>query len=224
MALRTLRSRIRTVRNTAQITKAMEVVSATKMRRSQEIALRGRPYALAALEILKNIAGRSPVAHPYFKQRANGNTLMVIITSDKGLAGAFNANVLRAATQWIAAHDATPAFVAVGKKAKEYIERRRGELAQSFTGFGDYIDRTDTAPLATFIYEAYRNSKHWKNVIVCYTNFRTTLKQEARIVEVLPLRANALQETIDGILPEHGRYADKNKNARPTRYAYEYRF
>ncbi|MBI2175226.1 MAG: ATP synthase F1 subunit gamma [Parcubacteria group bacterium] len=223
MALRDVQLRIRSVRNTAQITKAMEVVSATKMRRSQEIAIAGRPYALAALDMLKNITSRTPVAHPLFLPRETGRTLMVLVTSDKGLAGAFNANVLRLAADWQKTQQEVPAYVAVGKKAREYLQRREAELLRSFSGFGDFISRKDTASLSDFLLEQFR-AQPWKKVLLCYTNFRTTLKQEPHISEVLPLQPEALAETIRHILPEYGRYAEEEKGALETRYSYEYRF
>lgn len=223
MALRDIQRRIRSVRNTAQITKAMEAVSATKMRRSQEIAIAGRPYALAALGILKNITACTPLAHPFFLPRKSGRTLMVLVTSDKGLAGAFNASVLRLAADWQKTQQEVPAYVAVGKKAGEYLQRREAELLQSFSGFGDYILRKDTAPLTEFLLEQFCTQR-WNRVLVCYTNFRSTLKQEPHISEVLPLRTETLAETIRHILPEHGRFAEERNAASATHYAYEYRF
>lgn len=96
-----IKQRIKSVKNTAQITKAMEVVSATKMRKSQEFAIRARPYAVASLEMLKNMFSRTPALPPLLRKREVKKSTLLVVTSDKGLAGAFNANVLKRTEKWI---------------------------------------------------------------------------------------------------------------------------
>lgn len=118
-----IQQRIKSVKNTRQITKAMEAVSATKMRRAQRSALDGRPYALAALEMLGNVMQRTEYKPELLAERKVTRVLLAVVTSDKGLAGAFNASVLRKADAWIAEH--SPQYpvdiVTVGKKARDYF-------------------------------------------------------------------------------------------------------
>ena len=221
--LRDLKRRIKSVRNTSQITKAMEVVSATKMRRSQGVALAGRPYALAALDILKNVSVRVREKPALLESRPVRHTLLLTCTSDKGLAGAFNVNTLRLAEHWIRDFKKKSFSVAVvGKKAREYFLTRCVTPIKVFTGFGDYAKMEDTEPLARFILKGYED-RRWDRVLVCYTNFRTTLKQEARMVEVLPIHIDRIEETIKGITPEYGKYA-LPREAAETAHAYEYQF
>ena len=224
MALRDVRRRIRSVKNTAQITTAMEVVAATKMRRSQGVALAGRPYALAALDILKNVARRSPVRPHLLEPREVKKTLLLVIASDRGLAGAFNSNVVRLAERWIREHRGEPyACAAVGKKVAASFAARGLASVKTFVGFGDYVARSDTEPLAAFLLGGFLR-KEWDRVTVFYTNFRTTLKQEVRMIEVLPIHTERIEETIRGIAPEYGRYAEIRGEGEAMRYRYEYIF
>ncbi len=224
MALRDIKRRIRSVKNTAQITKAMEVVSATKMRKSQALALAGRPYAIAAMDILKNVSERSPIRPSLLEAREVKTTLLVVITSDRGLAGAFNANVLRMADRWRNEHRAELSrIVTVGKKAARYFASQKIELVQSFSDYGDYATRRETEPLANLLIQGFLNHE-WDRVIVFYTNFRTTLRQEARSIEVLPIHIEQIRETIRGIKPEHGRFADLTNGSDELHYSYEYAF
>src|SRR6185436_18121598 len=129
--LRVLRRRIKSVQNTQQITKAMEMVAAAKLRRAQGRALAARPYAVKITEMLNNLAGAaSELDHPLFKVREVKNTALVVVTSDRGLCGAYNANLLRAAEQRLRAAAADPqqgatGLVLVGKKGRDYFKRRR---------------------------------------------------------------------------------------------------
>ena len=125
--LRVLRRRIRSVQNTQQITKAMEMVAAAKLRRAQARALAARPYAIKITEMLANLAGAaSELDHPLFKVREVKSTALVLITSDRGLCGAHNANLLRAAEQRLrAAAQGTLTLVLLGKKGRDYFRRRR---------------------------------------------------------------------------------------------------
>ncbi|MFY9461840.1 MAG: ATP synthase F1 subunit gamma [Candidatus Sungiibacteriota bacterium] len=237
-SLKDIKRRIRSVKNTSQITKAMEVVSATKMRRSQELALSGRPYALAAMDILKNISART--SQQSISQLTSGRllvglsssalsktpkVLLTVITSDKGLAGAFNSNVLRNVERWMRENkSADYSILTVGKKARDYFAARKVQTLKAFTGFGDYISREETEPLAEFLLKGYVG-RDWDRVVVFYTNFRTTLKQEAKMIEVLPIHTEKIEETIKGITPEYGRYASTTSyKLQATSFHYEYKF
>lgn len=222
MALRDIKRRIRSVSNTAKITKAMEVVSATKMRKSQAMALSGRPYAIAAMDILKNVSERSPIRPSLLASREIKATLLVVITSDRGLAGAFNANVLRMAERWMAEHRGeSTRIVTVGKKAARYFATRNIELAQTFSDYGDYVSRRETEPLAELLIWGFLKND-WDRVVVFYTNFRTTLRQETRAIEVLPIHVEKIRETIQAITPEHGRFANDSGTSEKFNYSYEY--
>ncbi len=209
---RDIKNRIRSIANTKQITKAMEVVAATKMRRSQELAISTRPFAIEALRILKDLS--LPDGHTLpelMTTRPVKRTGLIVISSDKGLAGSFNSNALRKAELWL--KDATPAtpvdVVTIGKKAREYFERRSANVIKSYVGAGDYGSLDHVEEIADFISAKFLDH-NWDQVVAIYTHFRSTLKQEVVVRTLLPLTRSGVEELIRGILPEHGRYADQN--------------
>lgn len=222
-----IKQRIKSTKNTAQITKAMEVVSATKMRKAQEFALSARPFAVASLEMLENLIKRTPVLPPLLQKREVKNSLLLVVTSDKGLAGAFNANILKKADQWIEkkrAQESHFSLVTVGKKAKEYFERRRIPITQSFWGFGDYSQIEDTMPIAEMILNSFLDGS-FDEVDAIYTNFRTTLLQEAVTKNVLPVSEEGVWDMVISILPERGKFAAIEGQPRVRSiYRYEYKF
>lgn len=220
-----IKQRIKSVKNTSQITKAMEMVSAAKMRRSQQFALAARPYAVASLEMMQNLLRRAPQGRgaaevtPLLREREIKNKVLLVVTSDKGLAGAFNANVLRKADAWITDQrqkEIPFSLIAVGKKAKEHCERRGITPAKSFWKFGDYTDLSETLPIADFLLTGFQNGQ-WNSVEAVYTHFRTTLLQETALKKILPATEQGLEDAVRSILPERGRFSQARTNADDTR-------
>ncbi len=207
---RDIKRRIKSVKNIAQITKAMEAVSANKMRKSQGFALDARPYALASLSMLENLLARTgkdnlPEA---LKNRAVKKSLLLIVTADKGLAGAYNSNIIRLADKWIANQKKEGkdfALITVGKKAKEYFSKRASVIS-SFSGFSDFSKLRQTNPVADAVTSGFLN-KEWDEAKAVYTHFRTTLKQEVVLRKILPVTKDGIVEMVKGILPEYGKFA-----------------
>lgn len=222
-----IKQRIKSTKSTAQITKAMEVVSATKMRKAQEFALSARPFAVASLEMLENLIKRTPVLPPLLQKREIKNSLLLVVTSDKGLAGAFNANVLKKAEQWVLQKRSAGvpfSLVTVGKKAKEYFERRNTPITQSFWGFGDISMLEDTLPVADLALNLFLDES-FDEVEAVYTNFRTTLLQEAVLKKILPVSEKGIWDMVISILPERGKFATiEGKIQTKGVYQYEYKF
>lgn len=212
-SLQSLKSRLKAVNNISQITKAMEVVSATKMRRSQEIALRTRPYAWKVLEILERLSKFSSVENVLMAKREVKNTLLVVVASDKGLAGSFNSQVLRLTERFLLRDSYAGKvghkflFLPVGKKAIIYCLRKGFDIVEKFSGFGDFASPEETEPIADFMIKGYESGK-WDRVVFVSTHFRTTLKQDVLLRQVLPLDVEKIKETIREIIPERGRYAE----------------
>jgi F-type H+-transporting ATPase subunit gamma len=214
MSIIEVKNRIKAVKNIGQITKAMEVVAATKMRKSQQVALNSRPYAFKALQLLSVLGHYAPVKTVLMKKRHVKNTLLVIVTSDRGLAGSFNSQVFRLADKFIDAHKNDLKglrVLAVGKKAISYANKKRLELADSYSGFGDFIEPGETAHLSDKIISGFL-SKDWDRVMTISTHFRSTLKQEVLMRQVLPLDLEKIQKTISEIIPETGRFSDFHKS------------
>ncbi|MGD0576846.1 MAG: ATP synthase F1 subunit gamma [Candidatus Staskawiczbacteria bacterium] len=218
-SLQGLNKRIKSVRNVGQITKAMELVAATKMRKSQQIALDSRPYAFAALDFLATVSSLENQKLPaLFEVRKNiKKVLFVLVTSDKGLAGAFNSSVFKKfekhlaeeKTEWKAEKHL---YLAVGEKANNYLTKKFSTVDQStvlkkFTNVGDFTTTEQVKPLADFIVEGYLEKK-WDRVVVVSTHFRSALKQEPHVRRILPIDFDHIKETIQEIIPERGKFAD----------------
>ena len=210
-----IKSRLKSVKNIGQITKAMEVVSATKMRKAQEVALKSRPYAYRALELLETIMNgirnyELGITIPLTEHREIKNTLVVIVASDRGLAGAFNSQVLRTVENFFKADAASNySMVVVGKKANNYVAKKGMKIIESFTGFGDYALPEEVRPLSELVVSGFLEKK-WDRVMTVSTHFRSTLKQETLVRQILPLDVSKIGETVREIVPERGRYAGQN--------------
>jgi F-type H+-transporting ATPase subunit gamma len=222
-----IRTRLTSVKNIGTITKAMEVVSATKMRRAQTIALASRPYAFYALRALADVLRYAPEdllsRHPLTtKERPlHPTTLVVLVASDRGLAGAFNSSVARAADAYLKKDrakrgDNAPDYrlVVVGKKLQAYATRTGLAVERVFTDFGDYATRAEIAPLVDLVLEGYTAGR-WNRVVVISTHFKTTLAQFTVKREILPMHIDQVIDTAQEIVPEHGRFAELRNTFAP---------
>lgn len=215
-SVQNIKRRIKGVRNINQITKAMELVAANKMRRSQEIALASRPYAFAALDLLANLSRLTPpngaAVPPLLSKRGVKHTMIVLITSDKGLAGALNANVIRefhnlVLREKIGMDDPAYSFVAVGQKAAAYLERRTKNIKRKFVRIGDYTTLAEAEPIAKFLISEYLHGG-CDRVLIFSTHFRTALKQEVLTRQILPVAPEALKRIAEEIIPERGKFSE----------------
>ncbi len=215
--LRTIRLRIKGTKNIKQITRAMEAVSAVKMRKSQGVALAARPYATAALGMLKNITAStrtdlgSEERSVLVEKRPVNSVLLVVVTSDKGLAGPFNANVIKKAEAFSNIRRPSDIAIAtVGKKATDYFTRRNRKPLASWIGFGDFVGVAEVEPLYEGILEAF-TSKKVDEVYIVYTNFLSAMKQEVVVRKLLPFSEEGLEEMVKGIVPVKGKFSEISK-------------
>ena len=219
MSLKSIKGKIRGVDKTHKVTKAMEAVSAVKMRKSQEKALRGRPYAVVALSILERVGGSlDALSHPLLDVRPLNHLCLLVITSDKGLAGNLNNAVIRATEKNIKesglAKDAI-SIVAFGRKGRDYFQKHGYPILGSTIPMNDEDEKTAPRRIVNEIIEAYR-AKSYDRVIVIYNQFRSTFEQEVVVRQLLPLSVSDIKNIISGITPERGRYShtEKERHAR----------
>src|SRR6184192_2839071 len=178
-----IRRRIRSIRNTAQITKAMQMVAASKMRKAQQHAIAGRPYAALMNKVFVSLQKRTdPKLHPLLEIRPLKRELVVIISTDKGLCGALNTNLFREAVNF---EQAKAAFVVTGKKARQFIARTKRELLADFE-LKDSPSFIETKPLSKFCTEKFLNRDADK-VSVLYTHFINTINQRTVVQTLLPI-------------------------------------
>lgn len=185
-----LKRRIRSVKNTKQITKAMELVAASKMRRAQAAARSTRDYRVAAHDILKRIGGVSDVAtHPLFIVRPIDSRLIVLITSDRGLAGAYNSNILKRLIQQIEEdkkNKIKTQVIAIGRVGAQFVARLDGaELTAAYPMFAKDPRPSDIRQLVDDIFEKY-SSKSIDAVNLVYTGFISNIAQEIHDTRLLP--------------------------------------
>jgi F-type H+-transporting ATPase subunit gamma len=185
-----LKRRIGSVKNTRQITKAMELVAASKMRRAQEQALKSRDYRRFAYALLKRLGGITEVGrHPLFRKRPVRSRLYVVITSNRGLAGAYNSNILRLFSKKLqndAKENIKSNVIAIGKKAAQFTNRLEGvELLAAYPGFGDSPSANDVRPILNTVTDLYVSQKV-DDVDIIYTEFKSNILQEATVLDLLP--------------------------------------
>ncbi|MBX5476123.1 MAG: ATP synthase F1 subunit gamma [Clostridia bacterium] len=188
--LRDIRRRIRSVTNTQQITKAMQMVAAAKLRGAQERAEAARPYAEAMREALTDLTARGGAfRHPFFQVRDVRRSAFVVISADKGLAGPYNANVLRAALA--AMRDRPkPLVLAVGRKARDAFRRLGVEIAESFIELGDHPSFETAHAIAVPAMDLYLDGRA-DEVYLVYNRFVNAVTHRPTVIRLLPLAAEA---------------------------------
>ncbi len=210
MSIIEIKNKIKAIKNIGQITKAMEVVAATKMRKSQEVALRSRPYAFKALQLLSTLDEYlpSPLRTRLMEVREVKKTVVIVVTSDRGLAGAFNSQVLKATDKFLSENNKDKiSVIAVGKKAAVYAHKKKLDMIKGFYGFGDFVRPDETDPFAEIISLGFVNKK-WDKVITISTHFHSTIKQEVLIRQILPVDLSKIEEALDETIPKHGRFSE----------------
>ncbi len=188
---REIRARIRSVRSIAQITKAMETVAASKMRRAQQQTLASRPYAERALEVLHSVArqaGTGEALHPLLQQRPVERIAIVLITADRGLAGGFNSNMIRAAIEFSKEQGKPTQWVSTGRKGRDFLVRYGFDVVAEFTGIPDPPRLFDILPIARVVIDDFLSGRV-DAVYLGYTRFISTLTQRPHLQKLLPLEA-----------------------------------
>jgi F-type H+-transporting ATPase subunit gamma len=193
-SLRDIRRRIRSIRNTAKITKAMELVAASRLRRAQMRVTAARPYAEAMRELMAELGGLAPsggeALHPLLVQREVRHVGVLLVTPDRGLAGALNTNIIRRGTEVILENEhgdsQTVEVVTVGRKGQDFLVRRGRNLAGTFTGIVDRVTYDDVIPIARVIIDSFVSGAIDRALLV-YPRFVSTLTQRPEVVELLPI-------------------------------------
>lgn len=225
MSLRDIKTKIRSVDRTRKVTKAMETVSAVKMRKAQQRALSGRPYARAALSILERLApSLSLVSHPLTKARPIRRAALVVVTSDKGLCGVLNAAVLKEAQRIIGEHPELTTqdwdVYAFGRKAAEYFGRRGYTLLSKFENISDAIALENLESVSADVTARFEVGAV-DTVLVVFTNFKSTFEQEAVSHTLLPLSVTQFAEIVAAITPTKGLLAEEYVLKAPSFYTVE---
>ncbi len=189
---REIRRRIRSVRNISQITRAMEMVSASKMRRAQMRVTASRPYAERLQQVIADLSSLQLDAselteYPLLQQRPIQKSAVVLITPDRGLTGPLNSNIIRRATRYIVDEAKVPVeVVAAGKKGRDFMVRTRQDVIAEFTNLGDNVSLNDLRPITQVVIDDFVSGKV-DAVFVVYAKFVNTLSQVPEVRQVLPI-------------------------------------
>lgn len=187
--IRDIRRRIKSVRNTGQITKAMKMVSAAKLRRAEEAMMRSRHYSGKLEEVVRSLAGRvAHETHPLLCEKEEKNVKVLIMTADRGLCGAFNSNLLRSSLHFL--KDKKEKGVAVkldliGRKARDFFKRREFETGEVWIGLSSKPDYEKAKEIAKFEMETFLNGEA-DSVYLLYNEFRTLISQNITFKRILP--------------------------------------
>jgi F-type H+-transporting ATPase subunit gamma len=222
MSLKHIKNKIKSTERTSKVTRAMEAVSAVKMRKSQERALTSRPYAESALRILEHVSHASNVKkHYFFSENTSVKNCIIVVTSDKGLAGSLNSAVLKEATSYIQSFQPQDIdCICFGKKSYEHFTRRGFNVPLHYTNVSDDVTLSDLDEVVAFIISNFKN-KHYGHVYVVYQSFISTFEQSATTRTVLPFSPSTLQDIVEGIVPTKGKYSDIRLETKPATYTVE---
>ncbi len=206
-SLRDIRKRIRSVKNSQKITKAMKLVAASKLKRAQEAITRARPYAVELGSLLSRVAARAQAEasddcpiHPLLALRAPRRVLLVVITSDRGLCGAFNSGILRRAERFISENG--PRFehleiATIGRKGRDYFRKRHVAPARDFPGIVGNLQYEQATALADEFAKAYVEHK-LDAVYLLYNEFKSAISQQVTVADVLPVAPEQVQAAPPG--------------------------
>ena len=220
-AFRDIVRRIDSIKNTQKITKAMQVVAATRLRRAQAAVQATRPYADKMVEVLQTVGERaSEYKHPFLVRREGKRAVMILVTTDKGLAGAINVNNIRAATRYMQEnYPDRPRYVTLGRKGRDFLLRFRRDVIAEVSNLPDRPSQGQVLPAVTVALDEYTKG-NVDAVLLCYAKWVSTLRQEPTIRVLIPAeipkrevestgpRADYIYEpdpesVLDGLLPRY---------------------
>ena len=190
-----IRRRIRSVKNTQQITKAMKMVSAAKLRRAQERVMSARPYAQKILSVLNSLVTRSEgQTHPLLEDRGGERIQAVVITADKGLCGAFNSNIIKAAQNFIGEHRHRQLTLnCVGRKGRDFFRKGSLPLAHESVNIFARLDYSHAKQISATLMEEFSN-KEVDAVYLVYNEFKSVIQQRIVVEQLLPIQKLAASE------------------------------
>lgn len=187
-----IKQKMASVKNIKKITKAMEMISVSKMRKSIQKHNDSDEFAETALNLLERVALNKELTHPYLEGRINNPTsnkvLLLIIASNKGLCGGYNMNVSKRVTRYIQEHpDHEVDAIIVGKQAAKIARRNAINIIASFTEYSEYFSASEVRSVMYSLYETFDNNEDYQSIIVCYTQFFSSLSYKARALPLVPL-------------------------------------
>lgn len=208
-SLKNIKLKIISVKKTSTVTRAMEAVSAVKMRKSQERALSGRAYAAAALSALERLSGSSEIKGHPLMQSGNGKTCVIIITSDKGLAGSLNSGVVRELERELEKRSLKAkdtVMLSIGRRGADYFASRGWDVRSKRENLSDGVGERDVLEITRQVLDLH-TAGEISSCIIVYQNFLSTFEQKPSVRQIIPISPEVIHEMVRGIRPARGRYA-----------------
>ena len=187
-----MRRRIKSVKNTQQITKAMKMVAAAKLKRAQDNVTAARPYAVKMSEVLSGLSAKvtNDFSHPFLNERGDETYLLVLVTADKGLCGGFNANLVKATANFLKENKGKSVeMIPVGRKGRDYFKRRDMEFVEEYLGLtgNGKAELSDAKEISEKIISAFVEDEKIDKVFLVFTEFKTVMSQQVKVEQLLPI-------------------------------------
>jgi len=195
-----MRRRIKSVKNTQQITKAMKMVAAAKLKRATDRVQAARPFAVKMTEVLSGLSSRigDDFSHPLLDARGDEKYLLVFVTADKGLCGGFNTNLMKSAQNFLRENDGKETeMIPIGRKGRDFFKRRSMEFVEEYVGLtgGGRVELSDALAIAGRIIKTFTEDETLDKVFIVFTEFKSVIAQEIRLQQLLPIPRLENQET-----------------------------
>ena len=200
--IREIKTRIKSVKNIGQITKAMKMVATARLKRAQQRILSARPYAVRMADVMKNLAAKTTERdHPLLAVKKEGKSALVVITADRGLCGSFNANILRQAQAYLRENPGTD-LITVGKKGRDFFKRRKFNIIKEWLYVFPHIPHETVLEMRDEI-EGFFIRGVYKEIRVLYTEFKSVISQKAAMDTLLPIRIQELPGEAKGLAADY---------------------
>ncbi len=199
--LKDIRRRIRSVKNTQQITKAMKLVSASKLRKAQQAILHARPFALHLRSLMNHLAARcNKDLHPLLDDREGNKIILLVITADKGLCGGFNGNIIRKTNKVIQENSGKDlALILAGKKGSDYYKLRPYKILHEYKDWTRWFDYLKAAEIGDLLSDLFVN-KEADHIYMVYNEFKSVMQQEVIVERILPVVPEKIEAGEDGVV------------------------
>ena len=195
-----MRRRIKSVKNTQQITKAMKMVAAAKLKRATDRVTAARPFAVKMSQILGNLSARvvDEFSSPLLDERGDEKYLIVLVSADKGLCGGFNTNLMKATQNFLKANVGKPTeMIPVGRKGRDFFKRREMTFVEEYVGLtgSGRVEHSDAVEIANRIIRTFTDDATIDKVFLVFTEFKTVISQEVKVEQLLPIARIEPNET-----------------------------
>lgn len=217
LATKAIKQKIKSVNNIKKITKTMEMVSVSKMKKTTERVTRGRAYSRYALELLHHVAGERHISHPFLEKKKTGKVLVVVISSNKGLAGAYNVNISKSLNKYKSSTKNEIDCITIGKQSEKSARRNGLNVVASFIDFSEKSSSEEFLIIRDILVTEFKTGKY-EAVKVLYTEFKSSTSYKPFLMQVLPIKENIYK---DLLLPEDDKVHKYNEKKNLGLYTFE---